>query len=596
MSTAWYFFLLFISKCTVCVSQGGLEVEVLSVGGSWQDEVMHLAADGPHQYIVGKFNGGNQDFPGGPHETISVAKVGKNLTDWQGIHGHLSCDREGKINKLNCTQILDNRELIMSSVTGLVAINGDAILSGCYRSFFDKPEAGCASVVNPGKWRVVGLSDTCVNMQGGLTVHSGNVFVAGLFHTRVEFVQINDETGKNISFGRPQNADGLGAFFLEIDPTTGLIQTFGKPPRQVALGPLFIAAGPRDAHVYILSRRLVNTRTSRPLSCPMERNGGDFPSIGVVLTPLGFQGEGLFFDTDDEFDEFEPTGMVVDPEDPTVVYVSGYFKGVLRLSKDYELVSAPRLDPSQKSIDGILMKIEFNNKTVPSIDWVLRIGGAGEDKALGVAAKDGNVYVMGTFEFGLDVDGWLTRKNHKGEPLLLKVELNMETIESRGKLDIYVLKLLSGGMDVQWLSTAGGELDDFVTSIDVGADGDVHVGGRFSGVALFPGQKMLVSQGMFDAFVATYKELSEGVAGGSKKAPGSSGPDMWRVSCAVILSAICVCLVLAAVLYLKRKRSQKKKMCRQKQELQQNSGLLGKHRLRVMTEVVDCRSSDDGSG
>lgn len=596
MQKAWHFFLLFISKCTISFCQGGLEVDVLSAGGSWQDGILHLAADGEHQYIVGAFNEGNEDPLGGTHKTISVAKVGENLTEWEGLHGHLSCD---KTNMLNCTQILDDRELIMSSVTGLVAVNGDAILSGCYRSFFEEPMAGCASVVNPTKWRVMGHSESCVNMQGGLTLYNGNVFVAGLFYDRVEFFQVNDETGKNKSFGGPLIADGLGAFFLEIDPDTGLIESFGRDPNAAALVPLFIAGGPRENFaVYILSKKVGHTKPL-PATCPEERSGGGFASNGVVLTPLGFHGEGSFFFTEGPSDEFEPTGMVVDPADPAVVYVSGYFKGVLKLFDNNEVASAPRRDPSQNSIDGILMKIEFNhsnNKTVPSIDWVLRIGGPGEDKALGVTAKDGKVYVVGTFEFDLEVDGWLTRKDHKGKPLLLKVELNMDQVASRGDLDVFVLKLLSKGMNVQWVSTAGGELDDFVTSIDLGANGDLHVGGRFSGVSLFPGDKMLVSQGMFDAFVATYKEVQDWAGHDSSTPNDPSGVDAWRASSAAVLAVVSACLVLASVLYCKRKHAQKKKIRRRQQELEQNSGLMGIHRLRVVTGVLDFRSNDDGSG
>ena len=96
--------------------------------------------------------------------------------------------------------------------------------------------------------------------------------------------------------------------------------------------------------------------------------------------------------------------------------------------------------------DGLLIKVDL---TKPHVEWVLRVGGPGQDKALGVAALNGAVYVVGTFENGLNVEGLIYGATQNVECDYAKVALNMVEVKSSGGLDIFVLKLLSQDLDIQ---------------------------------------------------------------------------------------------------------------------------------------------------
>lgn len=89
-------------------------------------------------------------------------------------------------------------------------LEGDAILSGCFRTLLDKPQRGCASIINPGKWQLAAVSESCANMQGGLTLRGGKLLVSGLFHQRVEFHQINVTTNHTLVFPTPLEASKIG--------------------------------------------------------------------------------------------------------------------------------------------------------------------------------------------------------------------------------------------------------------------------------------------------------------------------------------------------------------------------------------------------
>lgn len=54
---------------------GDVKVDVLSIGGPWEDEVVFLTADEKYQYIVSRLNGFGEGASVGLQETVSVAKV-----------------------------------------------------------------------------------------------------------------------------------------------------------------------------------------------------------------------------------------------------------------------------------------------------------------------------------------------------------------------------------------------------------------------------------------------------------------------------------------------------------------------------------------
>lgn len=109
-----------------------------------------------------------------------------------------------------------------------------------------------------------------------------------------------------------------GSFFIQVDPKTGHIKALGKGNGVEAL---YIAAGPLggDGPIYLLARQAVNLSLTQCLQDKGERSDRN----GAILTPNGFSGSGLFFDSDEEF---EPTGMVLDSVYTNMVYIAGYFK------------------------------------------------------------------------------------------------------------------------------------------------------------------------------------------------------------------------------------------------------------------------------
>lgn len=65
-------------------------MDVLAIGGSWEDEVLFLAADAKYQYIVSRLNGFGKGPSGGLQETVSVAKVRNDMmctACWDSQHG-----------------------------------------------------------------------------------------------------------------------------------------------------------------------------------------------------------------------------------------------------------------------------------------------------------------------------------------------------------------------------------------------------------------------------------------------------------------------------------------------------------------------------
>lgn len=103
---------------------------------------------------------------------------------------------------------------------------------------------------------------------------------------------------------------------------------------------------------------------------------------------------------------------------------------------------------------------------VGCIDWVLRIGGAMNERATAIAfSPDGDWLIAGWFE------GTATA----GSTMLT----------SAGNADLFVVRVNPGGT-VQWAVRAGGAGNDRPTGIGVGADGRIHVAGQYDG-AFHPG-------------------------------------------------------------------------------------------------------------
>jgi len=113
-----------------------------------------------------------------------------------------------------------------------------------------------------------------------------------------------------------------------------------------------------------------------------------------------------------------------------------------------------------------------------SLRWARRFGGAGDDAIAGVATDGDAVYAAGTFEGLSDYGGPLFR--------------------SEGARDVWVASL-NGAGGYRWSRRFGGRGDDRATS--VAARGGVTVAGSFEGLADYGGA-LLTSGGGRDGFVA----------------------------------------------------------------------------------------------
>jgi hypothetical protein len=115
--------------------------------------------------------------------------------------------------------------------------------------------------------------------------------------------------------------------------------------------------------------------------------------------------------------------------------------------------------------------------------FIAAAGGTSDDNASSAAVDAlGNVYVAGGYS------GTATFGNTNKT--------------SKGGSDIFVAKYNANGV-LQWVQSAGGELNDHASSIALDASGNVYVAGYYSGTATF-GNTSKTSKGADDIFVAKY--------------------------------------------------------------------------------------------
>lgn len=140
--------------------------------------------------------------------------------------------------------------------------------------------------------------------------------------------------------------------------------------------------------------------------------------------------------------------------------------------------------PNHGDHDILLMRIS----TAGTCDWAIGIGGSGVDEGHDLAIDaNGDVLVAGEFSDTVDFDPT------GGSAVLV----------SRGGTDGFVAEY---GSDGSFISVAqfGGPSDDAVNAIAVRSDGDIVIGGTFSGTASFGSPlalQLLVSAGGNDYFV-----------------------------------------------------------------------------------------------
>lgn len=141
-------------------------------------------------------------------------------------------------------------------------------------------------------------------------------------------------------------------------------------------------------------------------------------------------------------------------------YAVGYFSGIGSFGGS-SLASAGLMD-------AFVVKYNTNG----FVQWAVRAGGAGPDKALAISVDAaGNAYVTGFFSGTATFGG--------------------TTVTSAGNEDLFVAKYNTNGA-LQWVQTGGGPGPDLGNSIAHDANGNVAIGGQFLGTSTF-GSTMLTS-------------------------------------------------------------------------------------------------------
>ncbi len=121
-------------------------------------------------------------------------------------------------------------------------------------------------------------------------------------------------------------------------------------------------------------------------------------------------------------------------------------------------------------------------------NWISQIGGFANEEEIKLSVDpSGNIIVVGTF--------------------ILSMEFNqgssIDSLTSNGNKDIFIMKLDAFGGRI-WLKQVGGSSADFISSLDIDDNGNIYLGGEFSGTCDFdPGPNTfdLTSNGSQDIFI-----------------------------------------------------------------------------------------------
>lgn len=120
----------------------------------------------------------------------------------------------------------------------------------------------------------------------------------------------------------------------------------------------------------------------------------------------------------------------------------------------------------------------------PAVPWALRGGGVGNDKIRDIApAPDGGVFITGEFSDTADLGPF--------------------SLESAGALDFVVAKLDAQG-SVLWATRAGGAGIERGYAVAPATDGGCYVTGHFQSASLDLGVATLINNGDYDWFVARF--------------------------------------------------------------------------------------------
>lgn len=181
-------------------------------------------------------------------------------------------------------------------------------------------------------------------------------------------------------------------------------------------------------------------------------------------------------------------GMALAIDNAGFIYITGFFsaKASFNPLADSLLSAIPKTSTLTSAGGEDIFVACYNSKG--EYKGVIGMGGAGNDRAIGIAAHgSSDVYITGSFEGTANF-------NPEGKAELI----------SKGEADIFVAKFTAA--TYVWAFGMGSEANDYGNAIALDGVGNVYLAGKLRGTADFnpQGGAKLTSQGASDMFLAKY--------------------------------------------------------------------------------------------
>lgn len=164
------------------------------------------------------------------------------------------------------------------------------------------------------------------------------------------------------------------------------------------------------------------------------------------------------------------------------IYIAGSYSGTSNFNP-----SGSKIFSAVGGTDIFISKFD----TAGNFLWANGLGGSGTDEAKGVSCDNNdNVFVTGNFANTVDFD----------------LTVDEAILTSKGKSDIFLLKLNSGG-NCKWVKQIGGTQSDSASAISLDTNKHIIITGNFGDTADFDpdiSESLLYSKGVGDAYIAKY--------------------------------------------------------------------------------------------
>ena len=140
-----------------------------------------------------------------------------------------------------------------------------------------------------------------------------------------------------------------------------------------------------------------------------------------------------------------------------------------------------------------------SNQDAVIVEWSLSQSGAAVTGVMGIASGAGEINLASDIE--VDVYGDIYATGIFKGTINLGGQMTVSTTSAQSDYDVFALKVSSMNSNFQWITSAGSNDFDWGYAIKAGDNGDLVVGGIFSGTASF-GSDYISSNGNQDTFVA----------------------------------------------------------------------------------------------